>query len=278
MQVLLVPKPGVSITLVDIWVGVGSIDETEANNGISHFFEHMVFKGTDTRPKTVDLEIESLGGSTNAATSLDWTHYYINVPSEHSVQALEILADITMNPNFPEDEIFAEKNVVLRERDQRDDNPASAIYKQFFQEFYQEHPYRLPVIGTAEGLDPLTRDDFMAFLHKHYVPSNMTLVVVGDFDPSEMSVAVEGTFGQMEAVDYQEVEYPTDEPLTEIVSMEQQRDIVQSYMIMGWPGPAVTDVDDVYAMDLLLSILSYGPRRVRASSMSMLNSRQNTRR
>jgi len=170
LKVLLIPKPGVDITLVDIWVGVGSADEIEENNGISHFFEHMVFKGTDTRPKTVDLEIESLGGSTNAATSLDWTHYYINVPSEHSVQALEILADITMNPNFPEDEIFAEKNVVLRERDQRDDNPTSAIYKQFFQEFYKAHPYRLPVIGTAEGLDPLTRDDFMAFLEKQRVP------------------------------------------------------------------------------------------------------------
>jgi predicted Zn-dependent peptidase len=120
LTVLLVPKPGTGITAVDIWVNVGSLNETREISGISHFFEHMLFKGTERRPGGIDKEIEALGGRTNASTSYDFTHYYIILPSEHTELALDIIADITQNSTFPQEEIAREKEVVLREQQQRD--------------------------------------------------------------------------------------------------------------------------------------------------------------
>ena len=110
LEVLVVPRPGTGVAIADVWVGVGSIDETPKNNGVAHFFEHMVFKGTPTRPVgSIDLAVDSMGGSNNAATSYDWTHYYIEAPSPKIDEALGILADMTYNAAFPQEEIEREK-------------------------------------------------------------------------------------------------------------------------------------------------------------------------
>lgn len=101
LEVLLVDREGLPITTVDMWVSTGSINETAENNGISHFFEHMLFKGTPRFPGGFDRIVEGLGGRSNASTSFDWTHYYITVPSEHTEVALDIIADITQNSSFP---------------------------------------------------------------------------------------------------------------------------------------------------------------------------------
>ncbi|WP_141612177.1 M16 family metallopeptidase [Litorilinea aerophila] len=258
LQVLLVPRPNVAVTLVDVWVGVGSINETPENNGIAHFFEHMVFKGTPSRPGTVDLEVESLGGRTNAATSFDYTHYYIEVPSEHTAQAIDILADITQNASFPEEEIAKEKQVVLRERDQRRDNPQTFLATEFYQTFFQGHPYGMPIVGTEEGLDPRTREDFLAFKEQYYTPNNMTLIVAGNFDPVQIRAVIDETFGAMPSRPVERPSFPAPPPLTESRVITIEHDVNQGYLIFGWPAPSIREPEDVYAMDVLLAVLSEG--------------------
>ena len=138
LEVLIVPRPGTGVAIADVWVGVGSINETPANNGVAHFFEHMVFKGTDTRPVgSIDLEVDGMGGTNNASTSYDWTHYYIEAPSPKIDEALDILADMTYNAGFPEEEITREKEVVLRERDMARKQSAVLSLQPVTRLFYQ---------------------------------------------------------------------------------------------------------------------------------------------
>jgi zinc protease len=258
LQVLMVARDGAPVTVVDVWVNVGSINETPEINGISHFFEHMVFKGTEKRPGTVDAEVASMGGRTNAATSFDWTHYYVVVPSERTEQALDLMADITQNATFPEAEIAREKEVVLRELDQRSDDPEQFLSFTLYQEFFQQHPYGLSVIGSAESLGRLTRDDFLRFMRQYYVPNNMVLVIVGDFDVAKTLPVVQAKFGGMKRQELPKLQVVPEPPRTTKAIKEIRRDVNQGYLVFGWPAPSIRQPRDVYAMDVLLAILSHG--------------------
>jgi len=259
LEVLVVPRPGTGVAIADVWVGVGSINETPKNNGVAHFFEHMVFKGTPTRPVgSIDLAVDAMGGSNNAATSYDWTHYYIEAPSPKIDDALGILADMTYNAAFPQAEIDREKEVVLRERDMDENDPQSYLYDQFIRAFYQKHPYGMPTIGTAEGLDPQQQKDFLKWRDTYYVPNNMTLVVVGDVNPDEVLKSVESQFGSKPAGELPKLDLPKDVGPQSVTVKEIERDVNQGYLMMGWPAPEIEQRTDVYAMDVLLNVLSGG--------------------
>jgi zinc protease len=258
LKVLIIPKPGTGITAVDIWVNVGSLNETREISGISHFFEHMLFKGTEKRPGGIDKEIEALGGRTNAATSYDFTHYYIILPSEHTELALDIIADITQNASFPDEEIAREKEVVLREQDQRTDDPGSFAFFTMRQDFYTVHPYKLPIIGFADSLGKLTREDFLNWMKTYYVPNNMTLVVAGDIEIEKTLQIVKEKFGAMQPKEIPAQTYPKEPARTQKIVREIRRDVRQGYLLYAWPGPSVKDAQDVYAMDVLITLLSEG--------------------
>lgn len=258
LEVVLVDRPGIPITTVDVWVRTGTRNETPQNAGISHFFEHMLFKGTPDHPQGFDAILEGLGGRSNAATSYDWTHYYMTVPSEHTATALALMADITQNASFPEEEILREKQVILREMDQRGDDPRQFLFRELYRRYFRVHPYGLPVVGTPESLESLTRQDFLAYLHARYVPSNMTLVVVGDIDVIDVLVAVREGFGGMEGRPLEETPVPQEPPRLKSQVEEIVRDVTQGYLALAWPAPAIRAPQDVYAMDLLLGILSEG--------------------
>ncbi len=258
LKVLLVPRPATGITAVDVWVNVGSLNETREISGISHFFEHMLFKGTERRPGGIDREVEALGGRTNAATSYDFTHYYIILPSEHTELAIDIIADITQNSTFPEEEIAREKEVVLREQDQRSDDPGSFAFFTMRQDFYTAHPYKLPIIGFADSLEKLTRDDFLNWMRTYYVPNNMTLVVAGDIEVEKTLQIVREKFGAMERKEIPARTFPKEPARTEKTVKEIRRDVAQGYLIFAWPGPSVREAQDVYAMDVLITLLSDG--------------------
>lgn len=258
LQVLLAPRDGAPVAIVDVWVGVGSVQEPPELNGIAHFFEHMIFKGSEARLGMVDQEIDSLGGQTNAGTSLDWTHYYINAPSEQIEEAIDILADSLINGAFPEEALEQERQVVLREGDQRDDDPDSFLARQFYQTFYDQHPYGRPVLGTTESVGAITREAFLDFLAQYYVPNNMTVIVAGDIDPESVLAAVEEAFGGMQPQELPAESYPTELAPTEPVVVELSRDVEQGRMVIGWLGPSIAEPEDVYAMDVLLQALSGG--------------------
>jgi len=262
LQVLLVPQRGVEIATVDLWVKAGSVNEDPENNGLSHFFEHMLFVATENRPPgTIDREVEAVGGHTNAATSRDYTHYFVNLPSSHLEKAIDILADITRHSTFPQAKLERERKVILRELGQREDDPGTYVHQLLWQNFFQQHPYRLPIGGRQESLQNITREDFLRYMEEYYVPSNMTLVVSGNFDRERALAEIKATFGQMEARPSPPHPSPGEASPSLLPQKEKKvvtRDVHQDYLILAWKAPSVKEKEEVYALDLLSTILSGG--------------------
>lgn len=258
LTVILAPKAGAPVATVNVWIGVGSVHEPPQLNGIAHFFEHMIFKGSPQYPGNVFAAIEGLGGSANASTSLDWTQYYISLPSEHVSAAIELWADLLINGLFTAEEMLRERDVILREGQQRDDNPDNYLAAEVWRAFYGDHPYGKPILGTGETVSGITREDFLAWLDTYYVPNNMIVVVAGDIDPDEALQQVKTHFGIMEPRPLPHLEPAAPAPRTAVEQLYLTRDTEQERLSMAFPGPAIDDLDDTVAMDVLLYVLSGG--------------------
>ncbi len=184
MQVLLRAERTAPVVSIQFWVGTGSADEQEQlGAGLSHFIEHMIFKGTPTRgPAEISRAISDIGGFINAYTSLDRTVFFVDLPSANWQQGFAILADALRHAAFPEDEWRREKEVILREMAMCRDNPDNEVSRLLLETAYRVHPYRVPVIGYEDVFRRLTREDLLDFFHRHYTPDNMILAIAGDID------------------------------------------------------------------------------------------------
>ncbi len=199
VSVIFDTDPTATTTAIQIWVSVGAIDEDKNISGISHFIEHLIFKGTPTRiQKQIAPDIEKLGGIINAATSKDFTYFYVTVPSSYSLKAAEILTDAVLNPLFPDEEIEKERKVILEEIKRKDDNPQSLLFDEFYSHVYLNFfRYTQRVIGTEETVSKLKRDDFLSFHKKFYTPKNIFVVVAGNFNKKEMLGFLKNSFGKL---------------------------------------------------------------------------------
>lgn len=259
LEVLVAPLPGAQSATVDMWVSVGSINESAANNGIAHFFEHMVFKGTATRTRDDIMPyIAALGGTGNAATSLDWTHYYFTVPAAAMDEALAVLADITFNATFPRAEIAVERGVVASERNAIHGNPMATLDQELSRRFYATHPYGRPPIGTANALNRLVQRDFLRWNATYYVPGNMTLVVTGKVDPEMVFALAEELFSAAPAAVAPPLDLPKERGPATLTVEEIVGEYDQGYLMMAWPAPEIEQFGDSAAMDVLLNLLSGG--------------------
>ena len=174
------------IVAVYLWCNTGSINETHNEQGISHFYEHMFFKGTENRGVgEIDRAIKSLGGYNNAFTSKEYTAYYVVLPSENFSLAADVLVDAIRNSNFPEEEIKKELGVISEEINRKEDNPMDKLYEEMFKIMFPGTPYSHPVLGSKESISEFSRDNFKNYLSKFYVPNNMTAVVVGDVETQD---------------------------------------------------------------------------------------------
>ncbi|MEI6562778.1 MAG: pitrilysin family protein [bacterium] len=175
------------VVSIQIWVGSGSIHEGNLmGGGLSHYVEHMVFKGTPARkPGEIAKIIIGLGGELNAYTSLDRTVFYTDIPSRHWKEGLTTLSDAVINASFPEDEWRREKDVILREFSMGEDNPARQLEELLFHTAFSVHPYRNPVIGQRDIFKSITREELVDYYHRRYIPDNMVAVVVGDIAVGE---------------------------------------------------------------------------------------------
>ena len=184
------------VVSIQIWVGSGSIHEDgQLGAGLSHYVEHMVFKGTPTRkPGDIAKTIIGLGGGLNAYTSLDRTVFHTDLPARHWKTGLATLADAVINASFPESEWGREKEVILRELSMGQDNPDRQLGELLFQTAYTRHPYRLPVIGLRDILKAVSRADLVDFYRRRYIPDNMVTVVVGDIDKDDARKTLTATF------------------------------------------------------------------------------------
>lgn len=241
------------------WIKAGARNEDDKNNGISHFIEHLLFKGTEKRKVgEIDREIEFRGGEINAATSQDFTYYHITMKAKFVDTALDVLLDAMSNSAFDPAEIEKERMVILEEIRRQDDNPQASLWRLMAKTAFKEHPYRRPVLGTMETISAMTRDMILDYYHKYYRPENMTLVVVGDFKTDDMVKKIKKEFEgfRRESPVPGEMSFK-EPPQKEIRQIEETRAIQRTYMNLGWHGPAISD-PDTYAMDLLVSILGSG--------------------
>lgn len=173
--------PSVRSVAVGLWVGTGSRDESKELAGISHFIEHLVFKGTKKRDYIeISKSLERVGGYLNAFTTKETTCFYARVLDEHLDIAIDVLTDLVFNPTFPPKELEKEKDVIIEEIKSIEDTPDDAIYEDFDKRVYGEHPFALPITGTEETVRSFTRSVVKTRLETHYATDAMILAAAGN--------------------------------------------------------------------------------------------------
>jgi zinc protease len=246
------------VVSVQMWVKVGSADEPEKLAGISHVFEHMLFKGTEKRGVgQIASMIESVGGDINAYTSFDNTVYHLTVPSRHFETGLDVISDAIQHSSFDPEELKKELEVVLEEIRMNEDNPGRKLFKSLLRTSYTTHPYGRPVIGYVDTVKSFTRKDILRYFRKWYVPNNMVLVIVGDVDHDGAIKTVKDSFkGFKNAPDphrKRAVEPEQKNLKTGVFAMQVQ----DAQLGMTFHVPSVKN-DDTYAIDVLENILAGG--------------------
>lgn len=191
--------PGVRSAAVGVWVDAGSRTETTQESGISHFIEHMLFKGTWTRSaEQIAREADSIGGHLDAFTGKEMVGYNTKVLGEHLERGFDILADLVLHPRFDEAEIEKEKGVVLEELKMDHDNPETQVHDVFMASFFPRHPLGRPILGTRRTIKSF-RADLLRDRHtRYYQPSNLTVTAAGDVRHDELVRMVEASFGRLE--------------------------------------------------------------------------------
>ena len=245
------------IVTMDTWVKTGSINEDDQNNGVSHFLEHLFFKGSKNHaPGEFDKLLETKGAVTNAATSKDYTHYYIIIPSKYFDEALELHADMLLNPLVPRKELEKERKVVLEEISKDENSPQHVVYDNLVSMLYSVHPYKRKVIGTRSIIETIHRDEIMNYYNTWYVPSNMITVLVGDVDTSTALEKVKNSFVGSERKTEKRV-YPKEKQLTKQQRRVEYLPAQSGYMLIGFRGAGINNADN-YALDVLATILGEG--------------------
>ena len=259
LQVLVAPSDAADLVTMDVWVGAGTRRETADTNGVAHFMEHLIFKGTPTRkPGEIDAAIEDLGGSLNAATSYDWAHFYGTVDSEDAPAALAVLADALQNAEMRQGDIDAEKPVILSEM-AREANSATDRVAQAFDELcFPTHPYGRPLLGSAHNVSEMPRKTILDFYHTYYVPGNATLILAGRLTPEEGLALAQKNFGAWSARAVPEDKVLPDAPQTDIRTRSLTAPVRRGFLQIGWHAPSVRDKPDAWVMDVLMTLLGQG--------------------
>ncbi len=247
------------VVALQLWMRVGGRDETADELGLSHYLEHMLFKGTPTRPPgSIDALIEGLGGTSNAFTSQDYTHFDVVLPAQHMRAGIELLADIAVNASFEQSELDAERKVVFEEMRLTEDNPDRFMVRRLYEVGYAPHPYGRPLLGTEQLIGALTRDRLNAYYKKFYVPGDMVLVAVGAVKSADVRDAVVATFGRLSGSPPPRPPSASPPTLAGGRRDDIRRSEQQAYLGLGW-RTAATNEPDVYAVDLLTYILGDSP-------------------
>ncbi len=254
------------IVKIDTWINTGSINEDDKTSGISHFLEHLFFKGTQKYPTgTFDKILDSKGALVNAATSKDYTHYYIQIPSKDFDLALEMHYDMLLNPMIPRKELERERPVVIEEISKVKDSPTRVAMDNLYELMYAKsnHPYKRNVIGNKEIIENVSREEILDYFHKFYTPDAYTTVIVGDVDKADalkkVQEALEANNPNKDKKQKQvKIKYPKIKPLDKIETKVQEMDINQTHAMMGFFAPKFNQFKDNYALDVLSIMLADG--------------------
>lgn len=247
------------VASVQAWCGTGSIHETEKMGaGMSHILEHMLFKGTKTRPPgEIAKQVQNRGGYINAYTSFDRTVYWIDVPAEGASDAVEILADAMQNATLPEEEYTKEQEVIRREFAMGFDDPGRQSSQLMLNTVFSQSPYRHPVIGYLDVYNQLTRDDVMRYYKTRYVPNNLTFVVTGDVDAAKIREQLGKHFESATRRALEPVFIADEPPQMGRREIHEEFPTELSRLSLSWRIPGLTNADTP-ALEILGEILGGG--------------------
>ncbi len=258
---LVLPTRSSPTVSVNVFVKVGSFEETAQTSGITHFYEHLFFRGTpELSGHQFKRAIEAIGGTTNASTTRDFTHFYINLPRMQVDQGMSLLADALIHAELSEDSVDQERKAVLEEYRLGSESPLRVMGTRLYEMAYAQHPYAKPIIGTEENITRFQRQDFLDFRDSFYAPERTSVVIVGDVELQEVLPRARelfGTFRRENAVP-EVLPEPVAPPDQEVLAVETSPSTRTSFVLLGYPGPSVKDRPDIYQVDVLAFMLGIG--------------------
>ncbi len=261
---------------ISSWVKTGSINENDENNGISHFLEHLMFKGTiNHKAGEFDRILEARGAIVNAATWKDYTFYYVTIPKgvddKNFKDTLNLHADMMLNPVVPDNEIGApfdinspnvkekrERHVVIEEIRMRKDQPWTSVYNNLNYQMYTSHPYKRDVIGNEQIISQVTREAVLDYYKTHYTPENITTIIAGDLNPDEVIPLVIKEFDFKNRKNSVKKTYKIDSPVSSLKTVENYSQINTGFIMFGWLGPLAVNIKDNTILEMIALILGEG--------------------
>ncbi|WP_391121386.1 M16 family metallopeptidase [Psychrobacillus sp. L3] len=252
LRIVSEPISHVRSVAVGIWVQAGSRYELPEENGLTHFIEHMLFKGTTTRSaKQIAEEFDRIGGNINAFTSKENTCYYAKILDHHAEYAVEILADMFFNSLFDPSEIEKERQVVLEEINMVEDTPDDIVHEYLWEKMYENDPLGSSILGTEDTLNSFTKETILSYMEKHYTPENVVISVAGNIQEGFIEY-IESLFGQFkrEKSPFVSIETPAIKP----IYTENFRETEQAHICLAYPGLSVK-ADNIYSLVVLNNIV-----------------------
>ena len=259
LKVFLLEKRNVPLVNVAAAVGLGSKDETSETSGIVHILEHYVlFRGTETRSASeVSRDVRRHGAYLNAHTGQDLAYFEISVPTSASDFALSNQKEILFHLKITQEELEAEKEIVLEEFRQLEDDPFKYAASLAYQNLFRGHPYANPLIGDPEVIKNLTQEKVAALYGRYFVPPNCSLAVVGDFSLKEMEERVRQVFGDVRGEAPPPLKFEPAQPPEKAVDLDVEMDVQKAYLVVAAQGPDFNNPEQ-YAMDVLTEVLGRG--------------------
>lgn len=238
---------------IGVWLRVGSMMEQPRENGLSHFLEHMVFKGTEKRnTRQIAEEMDAVGGQLNAFTGKDCTCFYAKVIDEDLPLAVDILSDMTLHATLDEGELNKERGVILEEISMEEDSPEDVVHELLSRVQFGDQAAGMPILGPAEQIAAYTRGDLAAYRAKHYHPENCVVALAGNYVPEKVLALMEEFFGGWESAGQGEA-LPPMAPLTG-KQAAKEKDTEQLHLCLGFPGTKLGS-DELYPLSVMNNLL-----------------------
>ncbi len=258
MLVLTESMPHMRSVSMGAWINSGSRDEPASESGLSHFVEHMVFKGTTSRSaQDIAREVDSIGGNLDAFTGKESVCFNIKVLDENMLPALDVLSDLVLNPKFSDSDLAREQGVILEEIKMDEDNPDYLVHETFTQNFWKNHPLGRPILGTAKTVSSFTQETVFSHHGRRFTPENLVFSAAGHLEHDSFVAAVETKFGGLKPYGPPAVAAETAPETHPHITLKKKKSLEQVQMCLGMPAPRV-DHPDRFAIYMLNSMLGGG--------------------
>ena len=254
---------------IDFWCKAGISFEEKNKVGLAHFLEHMIFKGSNLlEPGEFDLKIETLGGFSNASTGFDDVHYYVEIPPSNLEEALSLLTNLVLVPNFNEKEFDLEKKVIIEEILQSQDQKDELIFNFFLKSIWLEHPYARSILGKEENINEIELIDLHNFHKKHYIPINSSIAVAGKLPKNHLEIFKNCDFlysgENLNNLNQNLIDHKSIKTGKEILFF---KDIEFSRIFMAWQIPSSKDQKNTLGYEIISSILCDGRNSILKKSL-----------